>query len=560
MNKYCADFETIYRNDKRVVWLWAVCRIPFNDETFIYDNSIESFIDYVSKNPGRYYFHNLKYDASYLLNFILNNGFKWVNKIKPDNNEFTTLITNTCTYYSIKININNNVTEFYDSLKIINMSVEKIAKTFKLPILKGEIDYNKPREENYMPDKIEIEYIKHDIAIVSFALNYFFSQGLTKMTQGSDALQEFKKMIGHKNYNMMFPKIDINIDKDIRKAYKGGYVYLNPKYKNKIIKKDGYVIDYNSLYPSVMYSKKFPYSQPIFFEGQYIFDKNYPLYIQHIKCQFELKKGFLPTLQIKNNPSYVMNEYLTNSGLECPDIFLTNVDLCLFFEHYNVYNLEFINGWKFRAKSNIFKDYIEKWSEIKVNSKIEGNTGMTQIAKLMLNSLYGKFGTNPISKTKQPYLENDTIKYLNNPEDTKDGGYIPMACFITAYARNETIRAAQKIYETGNYIYSDTDSIHALGDIPDFIALDDAKFMHWKKELNIKYCKYLRQKCYVDYGIEPGKNKLIRKITVASMPKECKSMFTIKKFELGQSYGNRLKSKQVKGGIDLVGQPFVLLK
>lgn len=52
---------------------------------------------------------------------------------------------------------------------------------------------------------------------------------------------------------------------------------------------------------------------------------------------------------------------------------------------------------------------------------------------------------------------------------------------------------AQKIHETGKYIYSDTDSIHAIGAIPDFIPLDNAKLGFWKHEFNIRYCKYLRQ-------------------------------------------------------------------
>lgn len=559
MNKYVADFETTEHNDRRCVWAWAVCNIPFKG--IQQGNSIYSFFEHIRKHPGRYYFHNLKYDGSYIINYLLNHQYTWVLKRNLlRKNTFTTLISNMCVYYSIIVKLDNDtIIEFYDSMKIINMSVEKIAKTFKMPFQKGEIDYNLQRYEGWQISAEELDYIERDVKIVSYALNFFFSQGLTKMTQGSDALYEFKKIIGTKKYNMLFPKLELQVDKDIRKAYRGGFTYLNPVFKGKIIKGKGYVIDYNSLYPSVMYTKKFPYSQPVFFEGQYEYDPNYPLYIQHIRCQFEIKPGYIPTIQIKNNPSYVMNEYITNSGTENPDLFLTNVDLCLFFEHYKTYNLEFINGWKFRAKNDIFKEYIEKWSKEKIKAKEEGNSGMAQISKIFLNSLYGKFGTNPIGKSNKPYLDNDILKYERLPDEERTGGYIPMACFITAYARNETIRAAQKIYETGKYIYSDTDSIHALGDIPEFIPLHPRNLCCWKKEFEIEYCKYLRQKCYVDYGREEPGQRLQRHIVVAAMPKECKKRFSIKQFKLGKEYGTRLKSRQVKGGVDLVEEPFKLL-
>lgn len=77
--------------------------------------------------------------------------------------------------------------------------------------------------------------------------------------------------------------------------------------------------------------------------------------------------------------------------------------MCLFYEHYDVYNIEFIDGWKFRAQKGMFDKYINKWSKVKVESKLQGNKGMTLIAKLLLNSLYGKFGTSPKGRSKNQY-------------------------------------------------------------------------------------------------------------------------------------------------------------
>ena len=73
---------------------------------------------------------------------------------------------------------------FYDSLKIIPMSVKAISKAFNLEETKLQIDYNKERSrENYVLTDEEKEYIKNDVVIVAKALNTLFKEELTKMTQ-----------------------------------------------------------------------------------------------------------------------------------------------------------------------------------------------------------------------------------------------------------------------------------------------------------------------------------------------------------------------------------------
>ena len=61
----------------------------------------------------------------------------------------------------------------------------------------------------------------------------------------------------------------------------------------------------NSLYPSVMYDEFLPYGDPVFFEGEYERDDYYPLYIQRISCTFKIKENKIPTIQIKNNTSFL---------------------------------------------------------------------------------------------------------------------------------------------------------------------------------------------------------------------------------------------------------------
>ena len=55
----------------------------------------------------------------------------------------------------------------------------------------------------------------------------------------------------------------------------------------------------------------------------------------------------------------------------------------LFFDQYEVYDPEFISGWKFKAARGLFDEYIGKWSLIKQEAKNEGNWGLYLLAKLI---------------------------------------------------------------------------------------------------------------------------------------------------------------------------------
>ena len=545
MANFTADFETAtWYEDKTYVWAWASCEIG-NEENLKIGNNINSFIEYaLEQNNSKFFFHNLKFDGEFIINWAFLNGFKHVEKLEDIKDKtFTTLISDMGQFYTITLYFekkNKKVKKitFIDSLKIIPFSVNDIAKSFGLEISKLELDYNKFRKEGHELTKEEREYIKNDVLIVAKALNILFKEDLKKQTTGSNALNDFKSMISKWRFEHYFPELDYDIDKDIRKAYKGGFTYLNPIYKEKEVENIT-ILDVNSLYPYVMYSKKLPFGEPLFFEGQYKKDCIYDLYIQMIQCSFELKPNKIPTIQIKNNKYYFRaNEYLESSNGEIVILYLTNVDLDLFFENYYVYDLEYIAGWKFKSIKGIFTSYIDKWIERKIKAGKEGNKGQRTLAKLMLNSLYGKFATSMDVQSKIPYLdETGIVKYKLSEKEKKKGIYIPIACFITAYAREKTIRTSQAIkdysiskYGIDKYIYSDTDSIHTtlgIDELCKFCEIDDFKLGAWANEGFAEKGKFIRQKCY----IEQIEGKL--KITCAGLPKNCYEYVSWDSFKSG---------------------------
>lgn len=61
-------------------------------------------------------------------------------------------------------------------------------------------------------------------------------------------------------------------------------------------------------------------------------------------------------------------------------------------------------GWKFKSVKGLFTNYIDKWITKKIEATKEHNLGQRTLAKLMLNSLYGKFATSLEVQSKVPIL------------------------------------------------------------------------------------------------------------------------------------------------------------
>lgn len=179
--------------------------------------------------------------------------------------------------------------------------------------------------------------------------------------------------------------------------------------------------------------------EPVFFEGKYENDKVYPLFIQMITCSFEIKENKIPTIQIKGNKLYFReNEYLLSSGNEIVALVLTNIDLKLFLEQYNVNDLEYVCGWKFKGFQGLFTEYIDKWMKRKIEATKEKNYGQRTLAKLMLNSLYGKFATGLTATCKNPYvLEDGIVRYKLGEEEEKDGIYLPIRKFYNIICKRK---------------------------------------------------------------------------------------------------------------------------
>lgn len=552
---WVCDFETTtgaVSTSHTHVWCWAAISLDTNKD--IVGQNIAQFIDFIQVACDKIYFHNLKFDGQFIIDFLLKNGWVYDDSDKPQPNSFSILRSSRGVMYSIDIRLKRRTIHIWDSLKKIPCSVDAMAKSYKIPMRKLKIDYDAFRSEHHELTDEEREYVLTDCRIVAEVLKFMLDQGKKKMTIGSDALEDWKSTVNIKKIKDILPQLSDEEDEFIRNAYKGGFTWVSPEYQNQDVG-EGVVYDNNSMHPSQMYNKIMPYGKPEYFIGEGHENGMYPLFVQHLIISAKIKPKHIPCISSRKAFSTVDAEYLTEvSDME---LYVTNIDLQLIKDQYDISYIEYIDGYYFKGipdDKNIFRAFIDKWMQIKATS-----TGaIRQLAKLMLNNLYGKFGTRIHQFSSEPYLdENGVVKYrLSDKPSTAKAVYLPIAVFVTSYSRDTVIRAGQAVYD--RLLYIDTDSLHLLGfSEPSNIDIDESAIGKWKEETKFVRARFLRPKRYIEetYTDEQCTDTYL-KVTCGGMPVAVKQKVTWENFHAGTTYTGKLVPKAVNGGLILTETTF----
>lgn len=555
-NWYVADFETTGKkyyqdNGHTKVWLWAIS--DSNSNIVKYGENIESFIETCKElDRAIIYFHNLKFDGSFILNYLLKNNYPIKDKVRVHDKEpgISTLITDDGLFYQIKVNFGSRRTiTFLDSSKLIPLSVKQMAKTFELPIGKLEIDY-----EDYTINQQVLDYVFNDVKIVAKALKFFKDMDFNKMTIGGNAYAQFFKE--NPQYETIFPKLTREWNEKWRKAYRGGRTQVNPKFANKImtgVKR----YDINSMYPYIMSRFPMPYGHPIPIKkrGEFKFE------IYCVDIMFKLKKGHLPTL-LKSGSRFVVASdtyYTETDGIE--RIYISSVDMDLLERHYDIKYIDYVEMVGFKTHTRIFRKFIDKYYDLKNNS----TGGMKLLYKLIINNLYGKFGSKPYGSKKKIKLINNILEFECMEREEMKEYYLPVAIAITSYAH---LLIDNGIVETGldHFVYCDTDSIHTTGELP-LEWVDNREIGKFKLEGIETLSKYVRQKCYIfkddnGYtitcaGMTPSlKDYLIREYKDEVFDVFKTGLHIDEKSRNIKTSDLKLRPKQVEGGVLLLPIPF----
>lgn len=601
---YVGDFETTVYKGQTFTEVWASAVVElFTEEVKIFHSIEDTYNFLISQDSSvLIYYHNLKFDGSFWLDYLLikqkykhsyvqlneqGTSFAWNKEKDMKNHELKYSISDRGQWYSITFKERGHLIEIRDSLKLLPFSVREIGNSFKTKHHKLDMEYTGFRFAGCEITDEEKEYIANDVLVVKEALETMYEQNHKKLTIGACCLAEFKTLC-FGEWDKLFPdlvsfKLDPeiytydNADAYIRKSYKGGWCYVVPEKTNKLYKK-GTTADVNSLYPSMMSSEsgnKYPTGLPKFWKGDFIPDEavaENKYFFVRIKTRFYIKENMLPFVQIKGSLLYDGTEALITSDYydkktnkyynhyydrygELHDtrvtLTFTMTDYKLFLEHYNVCDFEILDGCWFYSAIGIFDAYIDKYKKIKIESK----GALRTLAKLFLNNLYGKMASSTDSSFKVAYIKDDNvIGFMNIPENNKSAGYIAVGSAITSYARNFTIRTAQKNYygkDKRGFIYADTDSIHCDLQPEELVGVPvhESNFCCWKLESTWDEAIFVRQKTYIEHvvaeDLEPIEHPYYN-VKCAGMPQRCKELFLTSMGEEWKSAKEKIELDEVR--------------
>lgn len=565
---YFADFETTTNNEERTsVYLWTI--ISEDEKVKEYGIDLKTFFEFLNSlnKIEAVYFHNLSWDGCFIEDWLIENNFKFDDeKTRFRNNTFRWINDDDYDLYSLDVKFKNKkVIRFKDSYKIFPTSIAKMAKVVGLE--KGIIDYEKYSNVQTKQD-LPQEVVDYAILDALILVRYWNASKknleVKRLTISSIVYNEFKAFYGKTKFVSHFggyidrKTINNVISKEefleFYKGYKGGLVLVKNGIKDVELKVDGYSYDVNSMYPWVMKTKLMPYGKPssikyenvenvailkVYINKAYILDEEIPCFV------FSQSKL---TDEHQKHKKLIIDEVIV----------ITEFEFELVKKYYFI-DFQILNKWYFKA-SYIFKDFISELEHQKTNAKNEADR---QVAKIKLNSLYGKFGqkflrSQRILIKKEDLLPEQGIKFeignyyeVSKIEEVSLISYVPVALFITSYARVHLLENIIKNKE--RFLYADTDSIYLDG-MQKGLRIDEASFGAFKLENRFSRFKYIKAKCYI---FETLDGKITTKI--AGLSKDKHKDINFSNFYKGSVFEkSKTQRKRIKGGFILTKRDYTL--
>lgn len=538
MKKYFADLEAYSVSFyEKYGYIKEYAILMKDSDGNLIDEDIELFpviqrlyynLNYDNGENINIYFHN---GGNYDLWFIIEDIIKFYSKVDYFIDEKKSIYSLKIKKVCYKGNKRKTFTiSFLDTFKIWPVALKVLGKAVGLE----KLDY----EEYDILDEFETiedyklwkngkgyEYLHRDVDIMVNFNKSMEKAGLSvdnfKLTIGATAKFKFENL-NKGNFwnfkNIKGSKIeDVKTWSTLKKGYRGGLTIVKPGMELKLLHNIT-SFDVNSLYPAVMLNNTFPLGK--IFKG-HRFGATWLFYEVSI---IEAETDKIPFIEREVGDNKEVHyprklKYITK--------YMDNTMLSLFEKYYK-------GSWSKKIlysayeRGNIFNEYIDLFRNLK-----EKNKGAVRlVAKLFLNSLYGKFGQKigdiqSVIKYKEDIPKNDIIdtgktlwlkvnkdkrvrltsigdfyiyKEENDIKNINTWSYIPIAIKITSLARSVLVNAINNNYE--NFIYADTDSIHLTTSNPKGIVLDENNFGDWKNEGTWKDAVYRRPKHYYHINSE----------------------------------------------------------
>lgn len=349
-----------------------------------------------------------------------------------------------------------------DNANYFQGSLARLGKS--LGVEKLEVDFEKSSEE-----EISV-YCKRDVEIMVRAWQYWLrfceqeDLGYFAPTLAGQAFNAFRhrfmpaKVFIHDNVRALELE---------RECYKGGRsecFYLGRPPGDRF-----YYLDINSMYPYVMVSHYYP-CRLIFYQYGTSMSNFRNALKRFLICAHVRVRTEVPAfpVRVKGKTFYPVGEF---------DCYLTTPEIEYLLQHG-----ELLRVYAFAAyeKAYLFKDYVEYFYAKRLEARERGEDAFSFFFKIMLNSLYGKFGQkstkwekigecSPEEERIEQAIDLVTgkrywLRYHNGlveqskEEEEAFNSFPAIAAHVTAYAR---IYLQELISKAGpeNVYYVDTDSL-----------------------------------------------------------------------------------------------------
>lgn len=189
--RFMCDFETTVYDGQESTEVWAAACVEIGTEDVHIFHSIGEWFEYMFHLGGNViaYFHNLKFDGSFILSYLLEQGdwkpaatgstedgtFAWDDLHDMRNKTYRyTVSADMGQWYSITCRYHGRTVEFRDSLKLLPFSVKRIGDSFGTKHKKLDMDYKGFRYAGCEITPEEERYIANDVLVVSEALQLMF--------------------------------------------------------------------------------------------------------------------------------------------------------------------------------------------------------------------------------------------------------------------------------------------------------------------------------------------------------------------------------------------------
>ena len=471
---------------------------------------IERLAVVVRKNTSIHtvYFHNFsRFDGIILLKYFATHGVKYT--IKP--------LMRNHRLYELAVYLGKKLLfRLRDSLTLFPSSLNNLAKNLCPQLgLKGTIPHDEVQVSNLIPLRHQLlEYMKQDIyllgGVMLKAQEIYWTQYsvdiVTKLTLSSLALTIFRtNYYDQNNWPIHIP--NRNEDTFIRRGYYGGHADTYKPYGENL-----YYYDVNSLYPYIMKEYPMPGGVPVWrgnLEGEDL-DNLFGFIEAYVVCPRNITRPFLPYRDEKTQTLLFPTGEFVGVYYSEELKYARNIG----------YRIIPLRGYLFSNKnSSPFGEFVSSIFERRQEAKITGNEAMSYIYKILMNSLYGRFGINPkctitevcdLDRYNNLTMNSDFIlgdklsdhyyivSYFSNTGLVSDSDWSPprisavqLAAAVTACAR---IHMYPYISRHDCY-YTDTDSVVLGSPLPEG-EISSTELGKFKLEYYLKKGIFLAPKSY----------------------------------------------------------------